>query len=94
MLEQCVELFRQLDQQSLSQLLLHALEQEPLAMPADHQGHPATQMYRLQLDHEQRRAALQAVKCAVDKRLTTPATARRGLGGFIEAWSEYASSVQ
>jgi hypothetical protein len=89
MLEQCRELFQQQDEVALTALLDQALQGSPLMMPDDHHGHPATQMYYLDMPSPQRAAALAAVQRAVGDGLTTRGTAGRGLGGFVEAWQEY-----
>ncbi len=85
-----MELFQQLDEGELSQRLMETLQAPPLATPADHRGPPATQMHHLELLPSQRVAALAAMQRAVSEGLTTSGTARRGLGGFIAAWQEYA----
>ena len=89
MLEQCIELFQQLGEASLSHVLQQALQHPPLDTPADHRGHAATQMFHLTLPVAQRDAALSAVQTAISQGLTTSGTAARGLGGFMEAWREY-----
>ena len=90
MLEQCIELFAQLGEHSLSARLQQALSSEPLRSPPGHRGPPATRMYRLELSPNQRRCAVHAIERAARQGLCTPATAQRGLGGFVEAWREYA----
>ena len=90
MLEQCVELFQQLDEPDLSLALQQVLHTQPLAMPDDHHGHPTTEMFQLRLSPSQYKAAVAAVSAAVAKGLTTSGTSSRGLGGFLEAWREYA----
>ena len=89
MLEQCIELFRQLDEDGLSSHLEQTLRQLPLDTPGDHHGHPATHMFRLDLSVPQRRIALSTVQQAIDLGIRTRNTAERGLGGFAEAWREY-----
>ena len=90
MLEQCRELFQQQAEEVLVEILEQALQSPPLATPDDHHGHPATEMYCLNMPPAQRAAALGAVQRALTDGLTTSATAQRGLGGFVEAWQEYA----
>lgn len=89
MLEQCRELFEAQAEVALMTLLDEALQGPPLATPDDHHGHPATQMYYLNVPLPLRAAALVAVQRAVCDGLTTSGTAGRGLGGFVEAWQEY-----
>lgn len=89
MLEQCAELFRRSDCAELADLLTLALERSPLERPLDHKGPPATYMYHLQLSNAQRQQALRVVQRAAEHGQTL---AGRGLGGFVEAWQEYAQS--
>ena len=89
MLEQCIELFQQLDEHELSMALQQVLRTQPLATPEDHNGHPATEMFQLRLPQSLRAAAIAAVGLAVASGLTTSGTSGRGLGGFLEAWREY-----
>ena len=91
MLEQCIDLFEQLERNDLSALLRHAVEGEPLATPADHKGPAATQVLRVELDVRVRAEMLSAIADAHQRGLTTPHTVKRGLGGFVEAWQEYAA---
>jgi len=92
MLEQCIELFEQQGETALSAALRAALQQPPLAVPADHRGHAATQMFHLALPAAARQRALVVVQRAAAAGRTTSGTAARGLGGFVEAWREYAAS--
>ncbi len=93
MLEQCIELFQQLDEPDLSQALQRVLQTQPLAMPDDHLGHPATEMFQLRLSPSQHTEAVAAVTAAVARGLTTSGTSNRGLGGFLEAWQELADHL-
>ncbi len=89
MLEQCIDLLGQLERAELSSLLLNAVAQTPIDVPADHKGPAATHVIPLALTPVQRADILQAVMDAERLGLRTPQTAGRGLGGFIEAWREY-----
>ena len=66
---------------------------QPLATPADYKGHSSTAMYELQLSRTTRQRIVQCLEDAVVDGITTQATATRGLGGFVEAWREYAQYV-
>ncbi len=90
MLEQCIDLLGQLERAELSRPLLHAVAQAPLEVPADHKGSDATRVFPLLLTPRERADILQAILDAERLGLRTPQTAKRGLGGFIEAWREYA----
>ena len=50
-------------------------------------------MFELDLPLEQVLAIAASIKIAVSAGLLTRATARRGLGGFEEAWNEYAEHL-
>ncbi len=91
MLDQCIDLFDQLERTDLSALLKDAAAGEPLQTPADHKGPPATQVLRVDLEVGIRTDMLAAIEDAHARGMTTLQTARRGLGGFIEAWREYAA---
>ena len=90
MLEQCCQLLVQLDESSLRLALEQALNSEPLLTPPDHTGVAATQMFHLQLSPALRQDLLAAIQQASELKLTTPHTQARGLGGFVQAWQEYA----
>jgi len=90
MLEQSIDLLGQLDELALQQLLRGALQGTPLRTPTDHTGHAATQMFRLCVPSAQRQEILRAIRAASERGMTTQDTAHRGLGGFVEAWREYA----
>ena len=64
-----------------------------LAKPVDHSGGASTDMFRLALTVEQAHAVLGVVQQAVATGATTSGTHGRGLGGFVEAWSDYAASL-
>ena len=90
MIGQCIDLMGQLERAELTQLLLSAVEQPPIAVPADHKGPDATRVVPLMLTPHERLQILEAIMEADRLGLRTPQTAGRGLGGFIEAWREYA----
>ena len=90
MLEQCCHLLAQLDEPSLKLVLEQGSNGEPLLTPQDHVGTAATQMFRLQLSMDNRQRLLAAIQAANECELTTPQTQTRGLGGFVQAWQEYA----
>ena len=94
MLEQCIDLMAQLERAELSRLLLEAVAQTPIEVPSDHKGPDATRVVPLLLSPGERLEILEAVIDADRRGLRTPQTARRGLGGFIEAWREYAEYVE
>jgi hypothetical protein len=90
MLEQCIDLLGQLHEQALQEMLVDALKNPPLEMPADHTGPEASQMFCLAVPASVRREFLRAISHASAAGLSTAATQQRGLGGFVEAWQEYA----
>lgn len=90
MLEQCIDVFRQLEAIELADKLAAALMKTPLAVPADFKGADAALMYRLALEPELRRQGLSLMQQAVNMNLQTPLTESRGLGGFVAVWREYA----
>jgi len=90
MLEQCVDLLGQLCECALQDVLLRALDAQPLEMPVDHTGPASTQMFRLTCPATLRDEFLRAISQASERGLATTDTRERGLGGFVEAWREYA----
>jgi len=86
MLEQTLEL---LGDAHPAAALEATLRGAPLEKPADHRGGAATDMFVLALPITEVRAVVEAVAHAVARGETTGATRQRGLGGFVEAWSEY-----
>lgn len=90
MLEQCRELFLHAERPDLADAMAQAQRQAPLEVPADFQGPPITRMYALSLTPSQRLEALACVEAAVAADYRTSATQKRGLGGFLEAWREFA----
>lgn len=71
----------------LRQRLLETLT-APLPKPPDHRGGTATDMFEVTLGAADARSVRRAVECAAAAGITTPRTAARGLGGFVEAWRE------
>ncbi len=91
MLEQTLELLEQEAQSEVARVFLEqTLGAEPLCKPADHRGGPLTDMFRLSLAATDAAAILDDVTRASAAGRRTTATAGRGLGGFVEAWSELA----
>ncbi len=86
MLEQTLEL---LDAE-LGHRLTGSLHGVALVKPHDHSGGPATDMFPLELAPEEATAIADRVAAATAAGETTSGTRRRGLGGFEEAWQEYA----
>ena len=91
MLEQCVDLLTQLGEGSLADQLRQTLASPPLETPADHRGNASTHMFRLYMPKADRERLLGAVQRASAQGLTTKQTQTRGLGGFVEACSEFAA---
>ena len=86
MLQQTIEL---LGESPAADRLAGALTAPALEKPRDHRGGPATDMFVLELESGVRRAVLELVVVAREAGAVTRATSGRGLGGFVEAWSEY-----
>ena len=90
MLSQSKELFEQMSQEELVARIQSALTKEPLPRPSDHHGPEATLMFLLDFSVAERERALACMTSAQANGLRTSATTDRGLGGFVEAWTEYA----
>ncbi len=86
MLEQTLEL---LDEAEVSAVIRWAMDQEPLAKPADHSGGRGTDMFELTLTLAEANKVSELVNEAIAGGRTTTGTENRGLGGFREAWDEY-----
>ena len=86
MLEQTWELAGE----ALCRELKAAMTTQPVTKPASHRGGRETDMFVLRLSAACRREAVRAVELAHASGRMTSATAARGLGGFVEAWREYA----
>jgi hypothetical protein len=65
------------------------LDAAPLAKPTDHRGGAATDMFTLDLTVVEVAAIRGEIEAARHRGATSPATRARGLGGFVEAWTEY-----
>jgi hypothetical protein len=98
LLEQTCELLDVDDDSELSDVLhnLHRVLQsgEPLTKPADHKGGMATDMFRIALGTAEIRRVCDCVAAAAAAQRETRGTRGRGLGGFVEAWREYAAAKQ
>lgn len=90
MLEQCIELFAKMGEASLSDQLARALHGPPLACPVDFRGGPELRMFRLELSYGERQSGLRLIQDAHILGVRSAGTQTRGLGGFVEAWTEYA----
>ena len=90
MIEQTIELLDELDRQALIEPLSRALKDRPLEKPDDHKGGAGLDMHHLECGLPTRRAIASAMVDAKRLGLTTSGTRGRGLGGFAEAWREYA----
>ena len=87
MLEQTIDL---VGNSPVAACLSSVLDDSPLAKPAGHRGGEATDMFVLELDSAEIRTVLALVSAGVARGETTPGTRTRGLGGFTQAWREYA----
>ena len=93
MLGQSARLLELEDQSKLAQRLSQYLNSAPLDKPDDHRGPAETDMFQLTLSASECCQIHHVIaRCARQGR-TTPETKRRGLGGFVEAWSEYSSAL-
>ena len=97
LLEQTCELL-DVEGSELSDVLhsLHRVLQsgEPLTKPADHKGGMATDMFRIALGAAEIHRVCDCVAAAAAAQRETRGTRGRGLGGFVEAWREYAAGKQ
>lgn len=89
LLEQTRELLAGEGEAGLAGTLDKVMSGDPLPKPRDHKGGPATDMFVMTLADAEIRLVLRAVSSAAGERRTTAATRERGLGGFVEAWTEY-----
>jgi hypothetical protein len=92
MLEQSIELLA--DEAPLAARVAAVLRNAPLEKPADHRGGAMTDMFAVALSVAEARAIDAAVTRAVAQGRTTTGTRSRGLGGFREAWHEFAVYVE
>ena len=86
MLQQTIEL---LGEGPVVDALVGAMRAPAVEKPCGHRGGPATDMFVLELEAGARRAVVDLVIVAREAGAVTEATSARGLGGFVEAWSEY-----
>lgn len=86
LLEQTLEL---VDRPELAARLRQCLQTGPVEKPADHQGGPETDMFRMALTLDEVRAIRERVEAAAAAGTETSGTRGRGLGGFVETWREY-----
>jgi hypothetical protein len=93
MLEQTCELL-DAEHADLSDALKKVLRLgKPLPRPADHKGGEATEMFRIELGCNAARRICDCVNAAAAAQIETSGTRGRGLGGFVEAWREYAEAT-
>ena len=90
LLEQTRELAVRVDS-SIVPLLDATLQCAPLTKPADQRVASETDMFTLAWSQREVAVVVELVVSARDRGTTTSATRLRGLGGFIEAWQEYAT---
>lgn len=64
------------------------LAQEPLSKPPDHRAGPLTDMFPVALTSATALAIRDSVADAAEHDRCSPRTAERGLGGFVESWTE------
>ena len=89
MIEQTLELAKQLDNEAIRHSLSSILKTQPIEVPSDHRGGPFAEIYELGLCIHLRRQICELVMQAKQENLTSTLTAERGLAGFEEAWTEY-----
>lgn len=94
LLEQTCELLDANDP-DLSDVLKMTLQTgKPLFKPSDHKGGAATDMFRIELGAAAVHRICDCVAAAAAAQRETHGTRGRGLGGFLEAWREYAATTQ
>lgn len=81
------------DAQPLQAALRVALASSPLPRPPDFRGGSALDMLALDFSTWLIRDAQALLRWASEQQVRTPDTERRGLGGFAEAWADYALTV-
>jgi hypothetical protein len=89
MLQQTIEL----TEPSLAAQIDAVFATVPVAQPADHSGGEVVDMFELAFTQDQVDAICLAVLTAASAGQTTSGTRDRGLGGFVEAWSEYSEHL-
>jgi limonene-1,2-epoxide hydrolase len=81
------------DAQPLQAALRAALASPPLPQPRDFRGGPALDMLALDFGPRLIGDAQALLRWASEQAVRTPDTAPRGLGGFAEAWADYARTL-
>src|SRR5262245_12419253 len=92
MLEQTIELLE--SEPTLASLVASSLDATALQKPIDHRGGVQTDMFEVSLSGQDARTVVRVIDAAVTAGRATRATRGRGLGGFREAWLEYARFVE
>lgn len=92
MLEQTIELLA--DDPRLASVLADVFRGPPLDKPTDHRGGAVTDMFEVVLPIDDAQTIHSRIHDAVSIGHTTAATQVRGLGGFTEAWRDYAAYVE
>lgn len=90
LLEQTQELAEQADSPVVP-LLDATLAGTPLSKPTDQKQAAATDMFTLTWSQQEVAGVIELLGAARTRGATTSATRIRGLGGFVEAWQEYAT---
>jgi len=91
MINQCTQLLEGSDHagaRDVSAVLRQDLLQPALSRPGDHKGSKDTWMYPVSLSKAQCDTLLETIRQAEHNGYRTPATRRRGLGGFAEHCQE------
>lgn len=92
MLEQSIELLR--TEPRLAVALGRVLADSAIEKPLDHRGGWQTDMFVVALSVCDANDVVSVMSRAIAEGQTTVATRARGLGGFLEAWREYANYVE
>jgi hypothetical protein len=88
MLAQTRELLVHAERDDLAQLL-DIGKRTPVPKPSGHKGDDTTDMFQIALTRADVAAITGIVTASAAAGERTQATRARGLGGFVEAWSEY-----
>lgn len=94
MLLQSAALLEMESKKFLADRLFSLLSQRPLSKPDDHSGPAETDMFLLDLTGDECEQILRVISQAAVQGRVTAGTQNRGLGGFIEAWTEYAEYLR
>jgi len=92
MLEQTIELLE--SEPELAATLARTLEGTEIEKPSDHLGGAQTDMFEVTLSPGDARTLVRVIEESVRHGRTTASTRARGLGGFREAWQEYATYAE